>query len=107
MVICEKGDILENCGDYTGWNVSRAQLCFILIKKFVLLETKHGTYTGPASVHLQSPHCRHQHHDIGHQARSSTLDVEEFLHSNISTKPSFSDWGESRGKCAVIVTKQQ
>lgn len=62
-----------------------------------------GTYPGPASVHLQGAHRCHQHHDVGHQTRRSALDVEEFLHANVSTKAGFSHCGESSWKLAIIV----
>ena len=66
-----------------------------------------GTYARAASVHLQSPHGGHQHHHVGHQAGRSTLDVEKFLHSNISTKAGFSYCGESRWRLAIIVSQQE
>lgn len=66
-----------------------------------------GTYPGPASVHLQGTHCCHQHHHVGHQAGCSALDVEEFLHADVSTKAGFSDCGESSGKLTIIVYTQQ
>lgn len=69
----------------------------------VSLGREDATYTGPASVHLQSAHCCHQHHDVGHQTRRSTLDVEELLHANVSTKAGFGYCGESSWKLAIIV----
>lgn len=31
MVICEKGDILENCSYEAGLDVSKVQFCFLLL----------------------------------------------------------------------------
>lgn len=73
----------------------------------VSLGREDGTYTGPASVHLQSTHGCHQHHYVRHQTRCSTLDVEELLHANVSTKAGFRDCGESSWKPSIIVWKQQ
>lgn len=46
------------------------------------------THLWSSSVHLQGSNSRHQHHHVGPQARVATLDVEELLHANVSTKAS-------------------
>lgn len=87
--------------------VSDARVSLIFVLECVSLRRKLGTYARAASVHLQSPHGGHQHHHVGHQAGRSTLDVEKFLHSNISTKAGFSYCGESRWRLAIIVSQQE
>lgn len=57
--------------------------------------------TRPPSVHLQRAYSGHQDDDVGHQPRSSALDVEEFLHSNISPKASFRHCTETGRERAI------
>lgn len=44
-----------------------------------------------SAMHLECSHGCHQNYSIWHQARVTTLDIEELLHANVSTKASLSD----------------
>lgn len=109
MVICKKREVLKkkNHSYAAGLKASNEKFCFTFILKCVLPGRKYETYAWPASMHLQSSNRCHQHNRIRHQARCSALDIEKFLHSNISTKASFSYCGESRWKLVIIFSKQE
>lgn len=50
------------------------------------------THIRPAAVHLQCTDGGDQHHDVGLQARGTTFDVEELLHPDVCSEPSFGHW---------------